>query len=784
MTSRPGRSSSIPIPRNPSASSSTRNIESVISIPSISPSRPRLSSTQGLSHRAGGLDVARSVSASHRSIHDSVSVSVSPTRLLSRSATLSMSHQGRPPVRVSTNFEPRVVHAIPDASQSVDSNCAQPQSPTQTRRTSGVGGRSVSAQRHTPSIPLLPNTTPVSFPRPAYLEHSALRNLLVTETPSPALTGPAPPRKVTPPARGVPSHGYAMSPSTDSDEDTSPSPPPIPRNSRSTPAPFIPEEQVTYPLPTRWSDQERSSSLSVSHDGRELSHHGTNNSDKEHGANARANHPVPPACGIYYFEVEIRCKEQKSHISIGSFASPAVKFSRLPGWEPSSWGYYGDDGHAYENGRPGVAYAQTFGFGDVIGCGIDFTTHKMFYTKNSTFLGPVFDDVGKDNIKLYPVIGLRHSGDCVRVNFGHESFRFDIEDHVHQRRNATWATIMKTPLDSTLLRRRYHKNAIKSLITITEPPSALSEDESKSVLNQLVLSYLVHHGYAKAARAFHKQQSSVSKMPESDVDMDSSLERDELDDFEGDIERRTGIVNSVINGNIDTALEDIQRYYPTVLEAEDGLIRFKLRCRKLVELILEAHEIKRRMSNGKGREESPDDLPEPSSSRRTLDDDGMNMDVDEDAYSFAPTAYPPPVQRSKLVPPRSPSGSSYGSRPPTSVDFEAALTRAIEYGQNFNNEFKLEKRPELRQMFEQASSVIAWDNPLEAGGGTAEVAGHDARLALANELNEAILKSQGRPVRPTLEMAYRHTAACMTQLGVTGVGAAVFADMPRELLDT
>jgi hypothetical protein len=242
----------------------------------MSPSRPRLSSTQGGSSRSGGADIAGSVSSNHRPFHDPVSVSVSPTRLLSRSGPLSTSHSNRPPVRLSPNFEPRVVHATPDPARSVDSSCAPSQSPTQSRRQSGVGGRSVSAQRHTPSVPPLPNTTQLSFPRPAYLEYSALRDLLVTETPSPPLAGHAPPRKMepTPPTRSIPSHTYAMSPSTDSDEESSPSPPPPARDVRIVPTAVVHEEQVTYPLPTRWSDQSRSNTLSVSHDGRELSHHG------------------------------------------------------------------------------------------------------------------------------------------------------------------------------------------------------------------------------------------------------------------------------------------------------------------------------------------------------------------------------------------------------------------------------------------------------------------------------------------------------------------------------
>lgn len=274
MAGRPGRSSSIPIPRNPSVSSSARNIESVISIPTASPSRPLLTSTHGLSRSSGGFSLANSVSTGHRLSHDSVSVSLSPTRLLSRSAVPSTSHTSHSLVRIGTNFEPRVVHASQDSSRSIDNACAPSQSQTQSRGAGGVGGRSVSAQRHTPSIPPLPNALPILFSRPTYLDHSALRDSLVTETSSPTLAGLAFPRKITP-ARSIASHDYATSPSTDSDEDNSPSPPPPTRETRVVSAPVIHEEPVTYALPTRWSDQARSNSLSVSHDGRELSHHGT-----------------------------------------------------------------------------------------------------------------------------------------------------------------------------------------------------------------------------------------------------------------------------------------------------------------------------------------------------------------------------------------------------------------------------------------------------------------------------------------------------------------------------
>lgn len=99
------------------------------------------------------------------------------------------------------------------------------------------------------------------------------------------------------------------------------------------------------------------------------------------------------------------------HISIG-FAADDVKLARLPGWEKNSWGYHGDDGFSFaaeKNGNPyGPKFGSVFHFishfclhrddigifwllfvaGDIVGCGIDFSQNRAFYTKNGTFLGP------------------------------------------------------------------------------------------------------------------------------------------------------------------------------------------------------------------------------------------------------------------------------------------------------------------------------------------------------------------------------------------------------------
>lgn len=81
-----------------------------------------------------------------------------------------------------------------------------------------------------------------------------------------------------------------------------------------------------------------------------------------------------------------------------------MRLNRLPGWEKNSWGYHGDDGNSFASEKEGTSFGPRFTSklsfaynglisnvrnlaGDVIGCGIDFSLHKAFYTKNSSFIG-------------------------------------------------------------------------------------------------------------------------------------------------------------------------------------------------------------------------------------------------------------------------------------------------------------------------------------------------------------------------------------------------------------
>lgn len=199
-------------------------------------------------------------------------------------------------------------------------------------------------------------------------------------------------------------------------------------------------------------------------------------------------------------------------------------------------------------------------------------------------------------------------------------------------------------------------------------------------------------------------------------------------------------------GDVDNALNDTTTTFPTVLEREQGLILFKLRCRKFVELILDAADALKRTQG-----ECADGLPN-----------------------------------------RAPSAAS-------AEVAQISLTNALAYGKQLEFDYKDDTRPEIATYLKRTFSVVAYEDPLNVAGEVGRIAGQESRNALAMEMNEAILgMSQGsiypllpltienvievlgKPTQPALEYIYRQSSACLVQLGMMGVGSAVFADPAKE----
>lgn len=130
-----------------------------------------------------------------------------------------------------------------------------------------------------------------------------------------------------------------------------------------------------------------------------------------------------------------------SMIGVG-FSGSKASLERLPGWEPDSWAYHGDDGKSFAGESTGKSYGPTFTTGDVVGCGVNFMTKTAFFTKNGVFLGTsstlkarvlfCLQYLGNafrhlTDVKVYPSIGMKRPGAQLSVNFGQRPFVFDID---------------------------------------------------------------------------------------------------------------------------------------------------------------------------------------------------------------------------------------------------------------------------------------------------------------------------------------------------------------------
>uniref|UniRef100_A0A8C4VLN5 RAN binding protein 9 n=1 Tax=Gopherus evgoodei TaxID=1825980 RepID=A0A8C4VLN5_9SAUR len=287
------------------------------------------------------------------------------------------------------------------------------------------------------------------------------------------------------------------------------------------------DEQET-PLPRSWSPKDKFSYIGLSQNNLRVHYKGHGKTPKD-AASVRATHPIPAACGIYYFEVKIVSKGRDGYMGIG-LSAQGVNMNRLPGWDKHSYGYHGDDGHSFCSSGTGQPYGPTFTTGDVIGCCVNLINNTCFYTKNGHSLG-------MENNHL----GLQTPGEVVDANFGQHPFVFDIEDYMREWRTKIQAQIDRFPIGDR-------------------------EGEWQTMIQKMVSSYLVHHGYCATAEAFAR-----------------STDQTVLEEL-ASIKNRQRIQKLVLAGRMGEAIETTQQLYPSLLERNPNLL-FALKVRQFIEMV-------------------------------------------------------------------------------------------------------------------------------------------------------------------------------------------------------
>jgi hypothetical protein len=266
-----------------------------------------------------------------------------------------------------------------------------------------------------------------------------------------------------------------------------------------------------------------------------------------------------------------------------------------------------------------------------------------------------------------------------------------------------------------------------------------------------------------------------------------------------DTRYRRRIMNHILNGEIEEALKSLKENYPKALLAEDGLVQFRLRCRRFADMVLStAEQLKAIRAQAEGRylyhhtarEETMGDVATEGANSMDLDEEEPALLTSPTSVRFGRPLAPPgtgtmnggsnssslaagisnfsvlraaakahqTTARRPSSSPRSPVRTrrpSHGSNhahpqglltslpPPTTSlaaqrQSEELLSRVWNFGQQLQTEFGSDPRPEVQDLLKRTVGIVAYQDPAN-NPQTRELVGFEARVALAEDVNRAIL---------------------------------------------
>ncbi|XP_050464393.1 ran-binding protein 9 isoform X2 [Cataglyphis hispanica] len=539
--------------------------------------------------------------------------------------------------------------------------------------------------------------------------------------------------------------------------------------------PMVNEEET--PLPRSWSTRDKYNYIGLSQNNLRVHYKGYGKTHKD-AASVRTTHAIPPACGLYYFEVKIVSKGRDGYMGIGLSARD-VNVNRLPGWDKHSYGYHGDDGHSFCSSGTGQPYGPTFTTGDVIGCGVNLIDNTAFYTKNGHHLGIAFTDLPTN---LFPTVGLQTPGEVVDANFGQLPFVFDIGDMINELRVRTRLQIINYPTPDH------------------------GQGQWQTILHRMVCTYLVHHGYLDSAEAF---ASSTGQVFEEDY---------------SSIKNRQRIIKLVLSGRVGEAIEVTNRLYPGLLDRDPNLL-FALKCRQFVEMVngsdsevcsngnpnqtsviqstkayvksatgtVEEMNISNAMNGTNGPQfvngQIEDDVDMEESGVNTMNgiknsngyqngnlgSNGYKCQNGEDVDMEIDNSANQSQQQTSNI---TDSVISKSNKKQLCGGNKQAIEKMLEFGrqlysQSMHLRQQYGKNDSNKKMLQDAFSLLAYSNPWNSPVGWQ--LNPQERETVCQRLNSALLESSNLPRRPPLEVAASHTRDLVRTMSTANLGACGFA---------
>ena len=543
---------------------------------------------------------------------------------------------------------------------------------------------------------------------------------------------------------------------------------------------FYPEvNEEETPLPRAWSSQDKFTYIGLSQNNLRAHYKGVGKTHKD-AASVRAAYPIPAACGLYYFEIKVVSKGRDGYIGVGLCAH-GVNMNKLPGWEKDSYGYHADDGHSFCTSGAGEDYGPTFTTGDVVGCGINLIQKTCFYTKNGINLGIAFKDLIPN---LYPTVGLQTPGEIIDVNFGQQSFVFDIEE----------------------MRKEIVANTFR---TILDFPASQNDANWQATMQRVVSAYLVHHGYCATAECFAKNsgQSITEELPS--------------------IRNRQRIQKLILAGRISEAIDTTQSLYPSLLDRNPNLF-FQLKCRQFIEMVNGcdgevkplAHSPTRSIRNSpcvspsRSNSHSPgssgsnssqeqntepiegsssSDHPKNGSSKNGADDSDMVVDEyfsngsnkDEQCYEMnegegRTSSNVSVITSSTKVTDPGPSMRQLCGGNIFSIEKLIAFGKTLQnIYKDMGNECSNSTSNEI--LMKEAFSLLAYNNPHDSPVGY--LLDPIQREGICSALNSVILEAHKLPGQPALELVIGQAKSCLKLMGKNGLGASAMVRVEDFYVD-